>query len=143
MIEIGDLVSVKNNENKHAWIHDTCRWNIVEFIGNDAEFQARYPDGLNRKPISGDELLWYIVVDFLDIVKTLTRNTDDTYGRGVVTKFDEELGLFEVTFPEASFRTQIIQVHGLAHSSNSVYPETPNTKKIYFKLHQLNVYGKD
>ena len=144
MIEIGDLVSVKHKEGKHAWVYYPGQYNIVKFVGNDAEFQDAYPDTeFSRNPVPGDIFLWYVVVEFLDVVNTLTKNTDDTFGRGVISNFDQELGLYEVTFPEASFPTKLMLVDGSALHTSSEYPETPNTRKVYFPTLQLNVYGKD
>ena len=147
MVKIGDLVSVKlDKEELHRWFTagSSDDLSIVEFIGNDSKFQDVYKDKTEffRKPIPGDQVLWYRVT-YKEYLSKLTRNADGTFGRGIVNDYCEELEMFQVTFPERSFETQVVMVEGRNLRRSSEFPSSDNTRKVYFLKTELKVLGED
>ena len=146
MVKIGDLVSVELIGNKHRWFTAGYedQFSIVEFIGNDSKFQDVYKDKTEffRKPIPGDQVLWYRVT-YKEYLSKLTRNADGTFGRGIVNDYCEELEMFQVTFPERSFETQVVMVEGRKLRRSSEFPSSDNTRKVYFLKTELKVLGEE
>ena len=147
MVKIGDLVSVKLDKTEiHRWFTagSSDDLSIVEFIGNDSKFQDIYKDKTEffRKPIPGDQLLWYKVV-YKKHLYDLTKNDDGTFGRGIVNDYCEELDMFQVTFPERSFPTEVVNVEYRLVRKSSEYPASDNTRKVYFLRRELKVFGED